>query len=581
LKSLALALVGALCWSSVVLGDESVWDGSVKSKGNSRTHPVTGTRGMVVADDRIAAEWGAEILRQGGNAVDAAVATAFAMSVTRPQHSTLGGGGFFVYCPAPRDGKASECQSMDYREEAPAAATRDMYVKDGKPRTDLSQNGALASGVPGVPAGLLTALKKFGKLPRQKILSRPIQLARKGMTFSSQTEAAANDRFEFFNDEAKRIFGCGKKDAPCAVGSLIKQSELAWVLEQISAKGRAGFYEGAVAQKLVAGLKAGGGIITLEDLKKYQPKFRKPVVGRFRDMEVVSMPPPSSGGAIVVQLLNYMERADRQGLLADGYGSARAIHAEASAMTLAFADRAKHFGDPDHYPVPLPTLLSPKYLDARWAMVKPDQFTQPADGGAIEIKDGEHTTHFSVIDGEGNAVAITTTINDNFGSGFVPPGTGVVMNNEMDDFSIQPGVPNLFGLVGGEANAVAPGKRPLSSMSPTIVRDLSGNARLVVGAAGGPRIITSTFQTIFNRLRFNLSIADALDAPRVHHQWKPEELKVERNGFGFEALARLKQMGHKIGEIPTSARAHGLERFPNGRVWGIADTRGEGAAVAE
>jgi gamma-glutamyltranspeptidase/glutathione hydrolase len=562
------------------------WSGAPQSEQESRYRPKVGTRGMVVADDAIAAEWGAEILRQGGNAVDAAVATAFAMSVTRPHFGSLGGGGFMVYCPKPNAQGKQKCQALDYREEAPSAASRDMYLRNGKGDTDLSQNGALASGVPGVVSGLLTALKSYGSLPARKLLTRPIELAHQGFKFTGYEEATAQERWKNFNDEAKRLFGCvtpeSKVRVACPPGTVIKQPELARVLEEISRRGAPGFYDGWVASKIVEGLKASGGILSREDLLSYHAKWRKPVSATFRGMEVVSMPPPSAGGTVLLQMLGYAERADAQGALDQGYGAASSVHAIGHGMALAYADRAKFFGDPDQVKVPTEEMLSKAYLDLRWKSFDPSREVLPTSAGNIQMApEGQHTTHFSVIDREGNAVGITTTINDNYGSGFVPPGTGVVMNNEMDDFSIQPGLPNLFGLVGDEANAIAPHKRPLSSMSPTIVRDEKGIARIVIGAAGGPRITTSVYLSLLNRLKFNMSLVDAVAAPRIHQQWKPEELKLERQGFSEDTRERLGKMGWKLKESASLARVHALERFPNGRVWGAPDFRGEGTAVAE
>jgi len=544
------------------------WDGSVLSKKETRVEPRVGSRGMVVADDAVAAAWGAEVLRKGGNTVDAAVATGFALAVTRPHYASLGGGGFMLYCP-----KSKPCEVLDYRETAPAAATRDMYLRDGKARTDLSRDGALASGVPGVPAGLSLALERWGKLPRRAVLKRAIELAREGTPLSGNTEYAFATRAKAANDEARRLFGG-------AVGSTLVQADLARVLQAIEREGAAGFYRGPVARALVDGLRAAGGILTLEDLDAYRPKLRTPLYGSFGGMEIVTMPPPSAGGGLILELLGFVERADRQGQLGEGYGSARAIHALAHGMALGFADRAELYGDPDFVSVPIARLLAPEYLDARWASFRADRAENPA-GAGLPQREGSNTTHFSVIDAEGNAVAVTTTVNEAFGSAFVPPGTGVVMNNEMDDFSIQPGAPNRSGLVGAEANSIAPGKRSLSSMSPTIVRDGQGRPRLVLGAAGGPRITTSVFLALVNRLRFGMSLPDAVAAPRFHHQWKPDELKLERDGFSWDTRARLEALGYPLSYATGMAWVHALERFPNGRTWGVPDTRGEGAAAAE
>lgn len=488
-----------------------------------------------------------------------------------------------VYCPAPHHSKPSSCQTLDYREKAPSGATRDMYLKDGKPDASKSQDGALAIGVPGVPAGLLTMLDRFGTFPRSQLLKWPIRAAIDGYKFSGHEENVAGRRWSAFNDSARKIFGCG--GSPCSVGTVIRQPELAHVLEAIASHGAKGFYSGWVARKIVDGVKKGGGILSLEDLASYHPELRAPVVGSYRGFEIISMPPPSSGGAILLQLLKYMELADRSGALRDGHGSASSMHALAHAMALAFADRSKHFGDPGFYSVPLQGMLADAYVADRWKLFdarKKVEIPGPGLPGAGEPgNEPMHTTHFSVIDRHGNAVSITTTVNDDFGSGFVPPGTGVVMNNEMDDFSAAPGIANLYGLVGGEANAIAPAKRPLSSMTPTIVRDPGGHTKIVIGAAGGPRIITSVFQSLVNRLRFGLSLPEAVAAPRLHFQWKPDVLKLEARGFSLPTLESLHALGYKTEEAPALGRIHALERFESGRVWGVADPRAEGAAVAE
>lgn len=555
---------------------------------NARYSPVMGMKGMVVADDAIAAEWGVEILRRGGNAIDAAVATAFAMSATRPHYASLGGGGFLVYCPAPKDGKPSDCMTLDYRETAPAQATRDMYLKDGKPMPKASVEGALASGVPGVTAGLLAAHERFGSRSRAELLSKPIALARDGFRMTGNMEEGASNKWDVFNDEGKRIFGCAAPRSvvlptrPCRVGQTLRQKDLARVLEAIRERGASGFYGGWVARAIASSLQRAGGILTEKDLASYRPKWRKPVSGFFKGYEIVSMPPPSSGGGLLVQLLGYAERADREGAFSGGFGSSQAIHALAYGMSLAYADRAKYYGDSDFFEVPVEKMLDPAYLDSRWKTFNPKK-ARIADGaGTFPRKEGDHTTHFSVIDRHGNAVAITTTINSSWGSRFVAEGTGVLMNNEMDDFSMQPGVPNLYGLVGAEANAIAPGKRPLSSMTPTIVRDAAGNARIVLGAAGGSRIPTTVFQILMNRLQFHMPLVDAVTAHRIHHQWKPENLQLEKNGFGPETIQALRGLGYTVKEITGSGWAQALERFPaSGRVWGVPDLRTEGSAAAE
>ena len=397
------------------------------------------------------------------------------------------------------------------------------------------------------------------------------------------TETGAIRRWPHFNSEARKILGCaakGHETEPCAVGTILRQPDLAKVLKEISSRGIDGFYRGWVARKIVDGIREGGGIITAEDLYDYRVETRAPLVGEFEGNEIVTMPPPSSGGGLLLQTLGYVERAKKQGYFSDGFGSVNALHSMAHSMALAYADRTKYYGDPDQVQVPINRLLLTEYLDSRWTTFDPAHAHLPANAGELP-HEGTNTTHFSVIDAKGNAVAITTTINDYYGSGFVPPGTGVFMNNEMDDFSVQPGVPNLFGLVGGESNAIAPGKRPLSSMTPTIIRDRDGNVRVVIGGAGGPRIASAVFNVVVDRFLFGLSISDSVAAPRIHEQWKPAELVMERYGFSPETRAKLASMGYAIEDSVANAKLHALERFPNGRVWGAPDPRGEGAAVAQ
>jgi gamma-glutamyltranspeptidase/glutathione hydrolase len=550
---------------------------------SSRTWAQVGLKGMVSSDDRVASEWGATLLRRGGNSVDAAVGTALVMAVTRPHFASLGGGGFLVHCPAPQASAPHkpvpkpECVSLDFREKAPAAANRDFYIRDGKARTDLSQDGAQASGVPGVPAGLLGAHRRWGKLPLKLILSRPIELALgSGLEVTGYSENAARSRWKAMNAEAQRLLGCA--GAPCAPGTRIRQPELARVLQEISQRGEKGFYQGWVARRIVQGLRASGGVMTEKDLADYRAQGRPPLVGRYRDLEIVTMAPPSSGGALLLMLLGYSERADQGGALARGPRSVEAVHALAWGSALAFADRAEHFGDPDQVSVELKGLLSSSYLDSRWRQFDPKRAPAELGPGSPEP---EHTTHLSVIDRDGGAVALTTTVNDDFGSGFVPPGTGIFMNNQMDDFAIQPGVPNLFGLVGAEKNSVAPGKRPLSSMTPTVVRDASGMPRLVLGAQGGPRIISAVWQTLLHRIRFGASLSDSVLEPRFHQQWKPSSLFFEEPGPGAELREGLEKRGWKTELRATVGKLHALEREASGRVLGVADPRAEGQPVSE
>lgn len=574
----------------------SVPQSTMFDAGGTNNLCTAGTKGLIVADDRQAAALGVEILNKGGNAIDAAVETAFSMAVTRPQYSALGGGGFIVYCPAPLLNRnhqliKTECKVIDFREVAPALASKTMFMTAAnKPNSDLSQNGALASAVPGMTAGLLFALNKFGsqKFSTAQILKKPILLAKNGVVVSTNTELAAVKRWDKMNPEAKRIFSCnGKSIKPCNVGQLLKQPDLAQVLSEISAHGTAGFYNGWVAKKLVQGLKKSGGILSLADLKNYIPQLRTSIQGQLNGLEVVSMPLPSSGGIALLQILEYMNIANQKNLLKNGYGSVESVHALTHAMSLAFADRAEFLGDADFINVNTKGLLNPSYLTQRWnSTFIADHANLPIGAGKIDASNGDkhtETTHLSIIDKWGNAVAMTLTLNDNFGSAFVPEGTGVVMNNIMDDFVIAPGVPNQFGLIGSnENNTIAPGKKPLSSMTPTIIRDQQGNNLMVLGAAGGPRIISSVSQIIINRLIYNNTLADSLYLGRIHQQWMPDVLKVEKNSMNNITKEQLSKMGYKVEELYKIATAHALERNPqSGRVCGVADTRGEGSVVAE
>ncbi len=536
---------------------------------------------MVASDDPLASEWGAQTLRKGGNAIDAAVATAFTLAVTRPHYASLGGGGFIVYCPSPKSGQASDCHTLDFREKAPQAAFKDLFIQNGKVQPHLSRDGALASGVPGIPAGLLRALEMWGTQKRQKILVYPIRLARNGYPFTPHEEVAAAQRWEAMNSETQKLFGCAdhQKLTPCPPGTMIKQNDLARVLTEISQKGPKGFYTGWVARRMTQGLRNAGGIITEADLKNYEPKNRDPLISEFQGLQLVTMPPPSSGGVILAQLLDYAEQAKDAGLLKNGFEAPETIHALTHAMSLAFRDRAEFLGDPDAASIP-PFLLSPQYLRQQWKSFRPDQAHLATVKPLLEEKHPQ-TTHLSTLDSQGNLVAMTLTINDNFGSGFTPPGTGVVMNNQMDDFSIQAGLPNLYGLVGKDANAIAPGKRPLSSMTPTIIREKSGRGRIAIGAAGGPRITTSVFLSLLNRLLFNMSLRDAVSAPRFHHQWTPPTLLYERYGFTQPVTQEISRLGYTLEDVWTLGKVHAVELLSNGRSSGVADPRGEGAAIAE
>ncbi len=563
--------------------------GIASDEADGRFRVTVGTKGMVAADDLQAAEWGAEILRRGGNAADAAAAVGFAMSVTRPHYASLGGGGFAIVCASKQSG--GNCEAIDFREKAPEKASRDMYVKDGKADSKLSQEGPLAIGVPGLTAGLLAISEKFGKLKNRKlILSKPIELATRGIRFSSHSESAGAHRFDVFNTEGKKIFGCS--NAICPVGTVIKQPDLARVLKAISDGGAKGFYSGTVGKKIADGIQKAGGILSLKDLDAYEPKWRTPVRGQFHGAEIISMPPPSAGGTVMLELFQFIEIAEKMGQISETkLNTADTYHVLAHAMSLGFADRAFYFGDPDFVNVPVTKLLERERLEKRWKesfQVSKANILEksPKDlGENLAFSDNDsngrsQTTHFSVVDENGNAVSLTTTVNDEYGSGFVPPGTGIVMNNEMDDFSALAGSPNLFGLVGAEANAIAPFKRPLSSMTPTIVRE-NGEVRFAIGAQGGPRITTSVFQSLLNRLYFGLSLQDSVSNCRIHQQWKPRTLMFESACFSGDSKVKLEALGYEMKAVDTAGKVHGIERFSNGRTWGFSDPRTEGGAVAQ
>lgn len=541
----------------------------------------SGWKGMVVADDRSAAEWGTEILSRGGNAVDAAVATAFGMAVTRPHFAALGGGGFMIFCPASKSQEKSKCSVIDFREKAPIKAHKNMYLMDGKADTNQSQVGALASGIPGIPAGLATAIKLFGTMKLSNVLSKPIIWSQQGIRVSTHTETALQKSWKNFNLEARKIFSCQHKALQsCKAGDSLVQSDLAKTLSLISRNGADGFYKGVTAKAITKAMSRDGGIISEADLSSYEPKMRTPLIGKFNEYEIVTMPPPSSGGIVLLQLLKYFELAVQSGQAGDNSASFRNIHSMTHAMSLAFADRTVYLGDSDFYPVPTQQLLSDSYLNARWKSFHPTKMTLPESPGN-PVMEPDQTTHLSVMDAYGNAVAMTLTVNGYFGSGYVPAGTGIVMNNQMDDFSLQPGVPNQFGLIGSEANSITPNKRPLSSMTPTIVRDHAGQARLALGAAGGPRIITSVFQTLLNRIHFGMSIFDAVAAPRIHHQWRPKSVFFETHRFVPATTEKLASLGYDLQAKEGLAVIHAVERDAQGKVLGAADPRGEGAAVAQ
>jgi gamma-glutamyltranspeptidase / glutathione hydrolase len=523
--------------------------------------------GMVSSNSRLASEAGVEIMRAGGNAVDAAVAVGFALAVTYPVAGNLGGGGYMVMRLA--DGQSL---ALDYREIAPLAASRDMYLdKDGN-LTDESVVGYRASGVPGAVAGMLEALEKHGTRSRADVLAPALRLARDGFVVdSSLSRSLENSRNLIGRFSGRAVFY--PNDSVLQPGTRFRQPALAATLQRIIDHGARGFYEGPTADSLVAELTRGGGIITQEDLRRYKAIWRTPIQGTYRDYRFISMPPSSSGGTTIAESLNILETFS-----VPAWGSARYVHLLGSAYQRAFIDRNSKLGDPDFINVPVAQLTSKDYARALARTIDPQRATPtPSDGR--QIVEGMHTTHYSVVDDKGNAVATTTTINNGYGSGVYLTSIGFFMNDEMDDFAAAPGKPNMFGLVQGEQNAIAPGKRMLSAMSPTIVLDPHGRILLVAGAAGGPRIITTTSQIILNVIQHNMTLADAMRAPRIHHQALPDELIVERDGLTPEAEAALKAMGHRVRYVGGLANANAIMRVRGG--WhGVSEPRADGAAGA-
>jgi gamma-glutamyltranspeptidase/glutathione hydrolase len=503
--------------------------------------PVRARKVMVTAQEPIAADVGVQILKQGGNAVDAAVAVGFALAVTHPFAGNLGGGGFLLVRFA--DGRTT---FIDFREKAPAAASRNMYLDASGKVTRDSLVGWRAAGVPGTVRGLELAHKKFGKLPWKKLVEPSVKLASKGFTvsyaLSQSLKSEGTNRLLSQFPESKRIFLKG--GAHYEPDDKLVQPDLGKTLARIAKQGSKDFYEGQTARMLAAEMAKNGGHITLEDLKAYQAVERKPLQGTYKGYGIITAPPPSSGGIGILQMMGMLEGS---GYEKTGHGSAAAIHYVAEAMRRYYADRSEYLGDPDFVKVPITGLLQPAYI-RKWA----DSINRERATPSSEIKPGKpalgaessETTHFNVVDAAGNAVALTYTLNGGYGNGVTVPGLGFLLNNEMDDFAAKPGSPNMFGLVQGEANAIQPGKRPLSSMTPTILtRD--GKFFMAVGAPGGSRIITAVMQVILNVIDFGMNAQDAVDAPRFHHQWLPDRFEFEK-GVSPDTLRLLAEKGHQI-----------------------------------
>lgn len=533
------------------------------------------SQGMVVSADSLATEVGIKILRAGGNAIDAAVGVGFALSVTYPVAGNLGGGGFMVIRKA-----NGEEFTLDYREKAPKLAKRDMYLNsEGDFIDSLAQEGILASGVPGSVSGMLFALENHGTMSREVVISPSVELAEKGFYLSEATSNSFNryrNSFLKFPSTSKYF----TKDTTLFVkGDLFVQQDLAETLRRIIENGFDGFYKGKTADFIVAQTRKMDGIITLDDLEKYNTVVREVVSGTYRGYKILSMPPPSSGGIALIELLNILENIDLKSL---GHNSTKYVHYLTEAMRRVYADRSKYLGDPDFYPVPIDSLISKKYAQKLYS-----QITSSASNSADispGLKNGNEsleTTHYSIIDKWGNAVSVTTTINSGYGSKVVVDGAGFFLNNEMDDFSAKPGVPNQFGLLGSEANSIEPGKRMLSSMTPTIVLK-DDKPVLIVGSPGGSTIITAVLQVVLNVLDFEMEIKEAVNAPRLHHQWYPEHVSLEAGVLDALGTLELMNMGHKVKDIPYLGLVEAIKiDSKTGRVSGATDGRGFGLAKGE
>lgn len=535
--------------------------------------PVYAKQGMVVTEQALASQVGLDILKHGGNAVDAAVAVGFALAVVLPNAGNIGGGGFMVI----HDSKSGKDIALDFRELAPEKATRDMYLDaNGKVIPGKSLHTHLAVGVPGTVAGMDLALRKYGSMKWKEVIAPSIRLAEQGFEISPHLaeliDAGKNQLGQW--PASRAIFF--KDGRPMQAGERLIQKDLAASLRLIAEQGASAFYEGPIAKKIVAEMQQHQGLISTADMKNYKAVERIPVRGNYRGYEVVSMPPPSSGGVHIIEMLNMLEHFP---LKEQGANSAQTLHQLSEVMKLAYADRSEFLGDPDYYKVPTKGLTSRAYADELVKKIQPDRATPSADikPGKPQAYESDQTTHYSVADKFGNVVATTYTLNLNFGSGIVASGTGIVLNNEMDDFSVKAGVPNAFGLVGGDANAIQGWKRPLSSMSPTIVLK-DGKPFLVTGSPGGSRIITTTLQIILNVIDHDMNVAEATVAPRVHQQWMPDQLRVEK-GISADTLHLLEQKGQILKPAATLGKTETIQITEQGFA-GYSDTRSpDGSAL--
>ncbi|WP_299789349.1 gamma-glutamyltransferase [uncultured Shewanella sp.] len=536
--------------------------------------PIWAEHGMVSSQEALATRAGVEILKQGGNAVDAAVAVGFSLAVTLPRAGNLGGGGFMLVHLA----EPNKTIAIDYREMAPAKAHKDIFLdENGEPNPRLSREHGLAVGVPGTVMGMELALEKYGTMTMKQVTAAAIRMAKEGIRVTpdlATSLAGLKRRIAQWPSSAEIFY---KPDGSnYRVGDTLKQPELAHSLSLIATHGSKGFYRGETAQKIVSAIQQAGGIMTLDDLKNYRVVERQPVQGDYRGYRVVSMPPPSSGGIHIIEMLNMLEQFPIDKM---GHNTAATLHLMAESMKRAYADRSEYLGDPDFYNVPVQALISKDYARKLAAEIKTDKATPSSiiKPGNLAPYESDQTTHYSVVDRWGNAVSNTYTLNFSYGSGLVAKGTGILLNNEMDDFSAKPGTPNGYGLVGGEANAVEGNKRPLSSMSPTIVMK-DGKPFIVTGSPGGSRIITTTMQVIMNVIDHKLNIAEATSAPRVHHQWLPDLLRVEQS-LNRDTIDLLKAKGHEVKVNNAIGSTQSIMVTEQG-IFGASDPRRSGSETA-
>src|SRR5690348_2608937 len=530
--------------------------------------PVSGSHAMVVSGHPLASAVGVQILKDGGNAIDAAVAVGFALEAVHPEAGNIGGGGFIVF----RD-SAGNARALDYRETAPAAATHDMYLDSAGNPTEASITGYLASGVPGSVAGMYEAWKKYGHLPWAKLLEPAIALAEGHVIDEHRSRAIEYDRDRLGQFPASTAAFLVDGHAPAA-GSTVRHPDLARTLRLIAKSGANAFYRGQIADLIVAEMQRGHGLITKADLAAYRAKWRTPVGISYRGYRIYSMPPASSGGVTMAEIFNILGGYDSL----PAFGSTRYVHLEAEAMRRAFIDRNQWLGDPDFVKMPLERLLSAAYAGQLRAQIQPDRATPTPPFQARPPESGQ-TTHYSVVDDHGNAVAITTTLNNSFGSAVTVTGAGFLLNDEMDDFASAPGKPNMYGLVQGEQNAIAPGKRMLSAMTPSVVLDPEGKLFMVVGTPGGPTIITSVYQVIANVIDNHMALAAAVEAPRIHQQALPDSIFYERGGLSDAVVDSLRAMGYGMKQRRGySGDIAAIERTSTGWV-GVADPRAGGGAA--